>query len=177
MSTIKFSKHPHAWRHPNWNRLQLRYFEEVCKIRREKNIEDFILMNGIQRVHVIKDNSILDEFFVNNRIQLVEADDADLVVITDQRFSRLSVNNMLTQLRNILNRCPKIYFCLNKYYLNANEGNVYPNLPEEYDPAIVRWLTDNLVDTVVLNRSEIFEEDGSCFTWVVPSCELLICKK
>lgn len=62
MSTIKFSKHPHAWRHPNWNRLQLRYFEEVCKIRREKNIEDFILMNGIQRVHVIKDNSILDEF-------------------------------------------------------------------------------------------------------------------
>jgi len=177
MNNLTFARHPHAWRHPNWGRLQLRYFEEVCKIRREKNIEDYIVTNGIARVHVIKDNGILDQFFIDNHIELVEANQAELIVITDQRFSRLAVKNMLERLNTLLSDCPRIYFCLNKYYLNANEAVVDTELTEEYDAAIVEWFTKNLNDTIVLNRTERFVEDGSCFTWVVPSSELLLCKR
>jgi hypothetical protein len=177
MNNLTFSRHPHAWRHPNWGRLQLRYFEEVCKIRREKNIEDYIVTNGIKRVHVIKDNGILDQFFTDNQIELVEPVHAELIVITDQRFSRLVVKNMLERLNTLLNDCPRIYFCLNKYYLNANEAIADTELTEEYDAAIVEWFTKNLNDTIVLNRTEQFVEDGSCFTWVVPSSELLLCKR
>jgi hypothetical protein len=177
MHNLTFARHPHVWRHPNWGRLQLRYFEEVCKIRREKNIEDFIVTNGISRVHVIKDNAILDQFFIDNSIELVEPEQAELVVITDQRFSRLSTKNMLAKLNKLLAVCPKIYFCLNKYYLNSNESSVDTDLTENYDAAIVEWFTKNLNNTIVLNRTELFVEDGSCFTWVVPSSELLLCKK
>jgi hypothetical protein len=177
MNNVSFATHPHQWRHPNWGRLQLRYFEEVCKIRREKNIEDFIITNGITRVHAIKDNTVLDQFFQENQIDMVDPDLAELVVITDQRFSRLSTSNMLMQLNKLLNSCDKIYFCLNKYYLNANESIVDSTLPENYDVAIVEWLKKNLSDTVVLNLTEQFVEDGSCFTWVIPSSEILLCKK
>jgi hypothetical protein len=176
-SNLTFARHPHAWRHPNWGRLQLRYFEEVCKIRREKNIEDYIITNGVERAHVIKDNNILDQFFIDNSIELVEPEQADLVIITDQRFSKLSVKNMLEKLNTLLSQCPRIYFCLNKYYLNANESIADAELTENYDAAIVEWFTKNLNDTIVLNRTELFVEDGSCFTWVVPSSELLLCKR
>jgi hypothetical protein len=168
---------PTAWRHGNWKRLQLRYFQEDTKIRREKNIEDYIINNGVKKIHLIRDNTVLDNFLSSQRVELVTADQADLIVITDQRFSRLSVKNMIKQLNVLLEFCPRIYFCLNRYYLNANESFVDVSLPEEFDSAIVQWLTNNLNDTIVLNRSEIFVEDGSCFTWVIPSCELLLCKR
>ena len=168
---------PSAWRHNNWKKIQLRYFQEDTKIRREKNIEDYIINNGVQKIHLIRDNTVLDVFLSNHAVELVDADCADLIVITDQRFSRLSVNNMISSLNLLLKSCPRIYFCLNRYYLNANESFVDADLPDEYDSAIVKWLTDTLDDTIVLNRSEIFVEDGSCFTWVVPSCELLLCKR
>lgn len=174
---ITFEQHPKVWRHPNWGRLQLRLFAEECKIRREKNIEDYIINNGINKVHVLKDNKILDKFFNEHNIQLVTPDNAELVIITDQRFSRFTVKNMITELNLLLDSCPRIYFCLNRYYLNAAETFVDPGLPEHFDTAIVKWLENNLRDTVVLNRSEIFVEDGSCFTWVVPSCEVLLCRK
>jgi hypothetical protein len=176
-SNVTFDKHPHQWRHPNWGRLQLRYFEDVCKIRREKNIEDFIITNGIKKVHVIKDNTILDQFFIDNKIEIVDPSLAELIIITDQRFSRLSATNMIQQLNNLIDSCSTIYFCLNKYYLNANESIIDNTLPENYDVAIVKWFEKNLNNTIILNRTEQFIEDGSCFTWVVPSSEILICKK
>jgi hypothetical protein len=174
---LSFSKHPHHWRHPNWGRLQLRYFEEVCKIRREKNIEDYIITNGISRVHVIKDNAILDQFFIENNIEIVDPVSAELVVITDQRFSRLSVTNIIIQLTELLKSCSRIYLCLNKYYLNANESLIDNTLPENYDAAIIKWLEKNLPNTIAINCTEQFVEDGSCFTWVVPSSEILLCKR
>lgn len=174
---IEFKSHPHAWRHPRWNKIQLRYFKEDCKIRREKNLEDFIVTNGIKRVHLIKDNSILDDFLLANQIETVDADSAELVIITSQQFSRLDVSVMIEKLRSLLDSCPRIYFCLNKYYLNANESVCLTDLTENYDSAIVEWLLKNIPGSIIINLTETFVEDGSCFTWVVPSSEILICKK
>ena len=174
---ITYKSHPHAWRHPRWGKIQLRYFKEDCKIRREKNLEDYILTNGIKKIHLIKDNNILDEFLVANRIELVDPEFADLVIITSQQFSRLDVTVMIEKLNQLLAKCPTIYFCLNKYYLNANESVCDKELTENYDPAIVEWLLKNIPGSIIINLTETFVEDGSCFTWVVPSSEILICKK
>lgn len=174
---IDYNPYPHAWRHPKWDKMQLRYFADDCKIRREKNIEDFILTNGFSKIHVIKDNSILDNFIQQNQIQLVSATEAECVIITHQQFSRLDVEQMLEKLNDLFNACPIIYFCLNKYYLNANEHARYPDLVDNYDVAIIQWLTTSIPGSIVVNLTETFVEDGSCFTWVVPSSEILICRK
>jgi len=174
---IDYRPHPHAWRHSKWNKIQLWYFNEQCKIRREKNIEDLILTNGFTKIHLIKDNSILEEFLDENQIQLTSPDQADCVIITHQQFSRQDPENLLQMLNALFDQCPIIYFCINKYYLNSNEGIVCPDLVDNYDAAIVQWLTRNIYDSRVINLTEIFVEDGSCFTWVVPSSEILICKK
>jgi len=177
MTKVIFQLHPHAWRHPKWNRIQLRYFGEDCKIRREKNLEDFIITNGIKKIHLIKDNSILDTFLQSNKIEQVDSVHADAVIITDQQFSRLDVSVMLKKLNQLLDDCGLIYFCLNKYYLNANESEIDTSLPEEYDVAIPKWLSKHISNACVINLTKTFPEDGSWFTWVIPSCEILICRK
>lgn len=174
---ISYQPHPHAWRHPKWNRIQLRYFGALCKTRREKNLEDFIITNGINRVHVIKDNSILDSFLVDYQIEQTDPGSADAVIITNQQFSRLDVSVMLSKLVALLDQCPLIYLCLNKYYLNANESIRDHDLADNYDVAIVQWLSKHITNANIINISSTFAEDGSWFTWVVPSTELLLCQK
>jgi len=177
MTKVIFQLHPHAWRHPKWNRIQLRYFGGDCKIRREKNLEDFIITNGIKKIHLIKDNSILDQFLYTHGIERVEPAQADAVIITNQQFSRLDVSVMLEKLNRLLSQCDLIYFCLNKYYLNANESELDSMLPEQYDAAIPRWLSKHIPNARIINLTNTFSEDGSWFTWVVPSSEILICRK
>ena len=177
MKPIAYGRHPHPWNHSNWNRLQLRYFSEKCKIRREKNIEDYIINNGHERVHIIKDNDILTDFLTEKNIQVVPPEQADLIIITDQRFSRYDVQVMIEKLHNMLAVCPRIYFALNWYYFNANESHTDPDLPENYHTAITAWFNKQLPYAITLNRSEIFHDDGSYFSWVISQCELLICRK
>lgn len=165
------------WKHTSWGTKQLDYFADECKIRREKNIEDYIINNNINNVHLIKDNNVLDDFVNANGINKVSVDKADMTVITDQRFSRLTPDNIILHLDNILLQCPVIYFALNRYYLNASETYKDTSLSNNFDAAIVQWLQKKLTNAIVINRSEIFPEDGSWFTWVIPSCEIIICRK
>jgi len=176
MKHILFDSHRMPWRHGTWDKIQLQYFGPNRKIRREKNLEDYIINNGVSRLHLIKENLILDKFIEQQQIKLVEPELADLVVIIDQRFSRLDHQVLIDKLNSLLAVCPRIYFALNRYYLNANETFQDASLPDNFDHAIVQWLEHKL-NAIVLNRSENFIEDGSWFTWVIPSCELLICRK
>jgi hypothetical protein len=177
MTDVIFKSWPHTWRHPKWNRIQLRYFGSDYKIRREKTLEDFLITNGIKKIHLIKDNSILDTFLQENKIEQVEPAEADVVIITNQQFSRLDVSVMLQKLNRLLSECDLIYFCLNKYYLNANESEIDSMLPEEYDAAIPQWLSKHIPNARIINLTSTFIEDGSWFTWVIPSSEILICRK
>lgn len=174
---IEFHPHPYPWRHPKWNQIQLRWFGKGCISRREKNLQDFITTNGFRRVNIIKDNFILDDFLRQHNISEVPADQADAVIITSQQFSRFDVQVMLDKLRELIEQCPLIYFCMNKYYLNGNESVMDTELPDDYDAAIVHWLRKHLPNANITNLTSTFPEDGSWFTWVVPSSEILICKK
>ena len=174
---VVFRPHPHHWQHPNWNRIQLRWFGEPCISRREKNLQDFVITNGITHLHLIKDNHILDDFLQEQNIELVPPEAAEAVIITSQQFSRLDTSVMLDKLQRLLDQCPLIYFCMNKYYLNANESTKDESVPENYDAALVYWLRTHISGATIVNITSTFVEDGSWFTWVVPSSEILICRK
>ena len=177
MKPVEYSNHPPVWRQKRWGKIQLKWLKEDCIIRREKNLEDYILCNGIKKVYLLTDTVILDKFLVEHNIQLVEPSEAELIIITDQRICRLTPKVMVQKVRELLEQCPHMYFCLQQYYLNGNEEFVRPDLPEFYQHAILVWMKEQFPDYVILNRSNLIPDDGSYYTWVIPDCELLICKK
>ena len=164
--------------HAKWFRAQFRYFKEDCKLRREKKIEDFILNNNISKIHLISDNPILESFLENSQtVQRTSIELADMLVITDQRFSRLTTNNIINSLKQYLDKVPMVYLCLNKHYINYNDAGLFDqSLPDNYDTAITVWLKNSLSPYTVHNISSNFDETGAKFTWVLPPCEYLICK-
>jgi hypothetical protein len=164
--------------HDKWFKAQFRYFKEDCKLRREKKIEDFILNNNFKQIHHIRDNPVLVNFFQSTPlIKQVPINQAELLIITDQKFSRLTTKNIILNLKQYLKLVPKIYLCLNKHYLNYNDaGEFDSSLPDDYDTAITVWLRKKLPNYSIHNISLNFKESGSDFTWVLPPCEYLICR-
>lgn len=167
-----------VYNHKDWFRKQFKYFVEDCKLLREKKLEDFILNNGYTKLHVIRDNTVLEDFLdANSQITQVPIEQAELLVITDQRFSRITAKNIINGLNNYLTQVPAIYLCLNKLYLNYNdEFAVDYVLPEDEDAAVTQWLRTELSDARVFNLSTKFQETGANFTFVLPPCEHLICR-
>ena len=186
MKKVTFVQYPLATRtscglsipHNKWFRAQFRYFAENCKLRREKKLEDFILNNGYAKIHHFRDNPLLEYFFsITPTIKEVPIEHSELLVITDQRFSRLTTKNIILNLKQYLKIVPEIYLCLNKHYLNYNDaGDFDQTLPDDYDQAITEWLRKNLSGCRVHNISTNFKETGADFTWVMPPCEYLICR-
>lgn len=164
--------------HEQWFRAQFRYFAEDCKLGREKNIEDFIL-NNARCVHFFKDNPVFESFLTSHpEIKVVPIEQAELLVITHQGFSRLDTKVIISNLTELLKQVPKIYLCLNKHYLNYNDATVLDDtLPDDYNYAITHWLQKELPEATVNNVSINFDETGSDFTWVVPPCEIVICRR
>lgn len=164
--------------HDKWFRTQFRYFAENCKLRREKKLEDFILNNGYIKVHHLRDNPLLEHFFSNSIIHKeVPLNQAELLIITDQRFSRLTTKNIIISLKQYLKVVPTIYLCLNKHYLNYNDaGEFDQELPDDYDQAVTMWLRKKMPDVHIHNISTNFKETGADFTWVMPPCEYIICR-
>jgi len=186
MKPVTFSQYPLQEKsscglhipHKRWFRAQFRYFAEDCKLNREKNIEDFI-QNNARLVHFYKDNPVFEDFLDRHpEIQVVPLEQAELLVITHQGFSRLDTRIIIERLHELLTQVPKIYLCLNKHYINYNDDGTFDSdLPDDYDSAITVWLQKNLPEAIVNNVSINFHETGADFTWVIPPCEILICRK
>lgn len=143
-----------------FHHIQKNFFTEDIKLRREKQIEDFISLNEFKRVKVIKDTDIL------NNTDSVDSD-PDLIVITDQKFSRYPCPEIIKKLGQYLDQCP-IYLCLNRQYINIDNSYHDQTLSDNYCLAISQWLRKELSSVDVLDLSLDVEEDGMQFTWVVP---------
>lgn len=167
-----------VYNHKDWFRKQFKYFAEDCKLLREKKLEDFILNNGYTKLHVIRDNTVLEDFLQSNpQISQVPMDSAELLIITDQRLSRITAKNLINTINEYLEQVPNIYLCLNKLYLNYNDEfkTDYP-LADDEDLAVTQWLSAELPGARVVNLSTKFQETGANFTFVLPPCEHLICR-
>lgn len=150
-----------------FNRLQRNFFEEETKLRREKQIEDFILLNGFTRVKIIKDTDVFSD--IENSIQRVEhSKQADLVVITDQKFSRYPCPEIINRIRYYLENCSSMYVCLNRHYINIDNSYIDKDLDSNFCLAITQWLKKSLPEFTIVDLSLNYLDIGESFTWAIP---------
>ena len=146
-----------------FNRLQRNFFIEPTKLRREKQIEDFLYLNNFICPYIVKDTDIL-----NTYTEFRTINNADIVVITDQKFSRYPCPEIIKQISEIIKKCPNLYLCLNKHYINIDNSYHDANLDTNFNLAIGQWLRKSLLDVSIVDLSLDFIDYGQSFTWAVP---------
>jgi len=150
----------------NFKRIQDRFYLESVKLRRIKQIEDFIILNGYKKIFHI-DEVILDLNIPNDRF-VYELSTADLILVTDQKFSRYPLSGIIEKICDLTSTVPDAYICLNRHYLNIDNQRVEMDLPQDYQQAITAWLSSSLPDHVVVDMSRNYLDIGRSFTWVCP---------
>ena len=149
----------------SFNHLQRNFFvDRPTKLRREKKIEDFVILNGYSRVWISKDT---DVFQVLDHVVVDDIAQAEIVVITDQKFSRYPCPVLIQKLQDILDICPVIYVCLNRHYINIDNSFHDNTLSDNFNLAITQWLKKNLKCDVI-DLSLDYQDYGTAFTWAIP---------
>ena len=146
-----------------WGKIQKNYYPYPVVLRREKQIEDFVYLNEFQKVYIEKDTDVL-----KNIESVRSPEQADIVIITDQKFSRLPCPIIIQQIIQLLERCPRLFLCLNRHYINIDGNYVDTTLSDHYPLAITQWLRKNLPWCRVIDHSLDYLDHGDWFTWVVP---------
>lgn len=154
-----------------FNRLQRNFFTMPTKLRREKQIEDFIRLNEFKRVFVMTDTDILTDI---EQVPLMY--DADVAVVTDQKFSRLPCPEIIKAIDVIMTEVPVLYLCLNRHYINIDNSFHDATLDDNFNLAITQWLKKNLQHRV-LDVSLDYLDIGHSFTWAVPDRHYVIERK
>ncbi len=155
--------------HKTYGSIQKKYFKQEYKIRREKQIEDFVFLNDFKKIKVIKDNFIL------HKLQNLETNkNPELTIITDQKFSRYPCKELIKQIKKILNNDSKIYLCLNRYYINIDNSFHDNTLDDNPNLAITQWLKKSLPNNNIIDLSLDYDDNGSWFTWVIPDRHFFI---
>jgi len=158
-----------------FNRLQRNFFvDSPTKLRREKQIEDFITLNGFEKVKFKIDTDLFGEF---TGTKVDSSSEADIVVITDQKFSRYPCIAIIEKIKEQLDKCPNLYLCLNRHYINIDNSYHDATLDPKFTIAIAQWLKKNLPDADVLDLSLDFVDYGQSFTWAVPDRHFYIRKR
>lgn len=162
-----------------WNRhylkLQSNFFIEKFKFLREKQIQDFVYLNDFDRVYIIKDTDIFKDGF---KAQTVETmNQANLVIVTDQNFSRYPCPEILKQIQKIIKVCPNLYLCLNRHYINIDNSYHDNSLSDEWQLAITQWLKKGLPEMSVLDLSFTWDDRGDYLSWSIPDRHYYISKK
>lgn len=157
-----------------FNRLQRNFFVEPSKLRREKQIEDFIKLNGYTRVKFKTDTDIFIDII--DTVKCEHSDQAELVVITDQKFSRYPCPVLIEQIKNQLDRCSDLYLCLNKHYINIDNSYHDTTLDPDFNRAVCQWLKKQLHEYDVIDLSLDYLDHGKSFTWVIPDRHFFIRK-
>lgn len=155
-----------------FNRLQRNFFTEPVELRRERQIRDFITLNGYQRVRFKTDTDVFGDC-----ARVEHSSMADLVVITDQKFSRYPCPIIIEKIQWHLDQCPALYLCLNRHYINIDNSYHDATLDSKYTVAITQWLKKNLPSADVVDLSLDFEDYGRSFTWAVPDRHYFIRKR
>ena len=145
-----------------WGKIQKDYYKDPVYLRREKQIEDFILLNEFKNIYVKKDTDIL-----KNLVSVESPAVAELVIITDQKFSRMPCVGIIDKIQQLLNECPRLFICLNRHYINIDNTYWDTSLSEHFPLAITQWLKKNLKDVRIIDMSLDYLDCGDYFTWVV----------
>lgn len=143
-----------------FNRLQRNFFEGELELRRERQIRDFLKLNGYVNIHYISDTDVF-----KNEVN-VEIDNAEIIVITDQKFSRYPCPVIIEKIQDLVNRLP-LYVCLNRHYINIDNSYHDSTLDTNFTAAITQWLKKSL-DADIVDLSLDYVDYGNAFTWAIP---------
>lgn len=146
-----------------WGKVQKGYYRDKVILRREKQILDFVKLNEFNNVYIEKDTDILSTL-----VSVSSPESADLVIVTDQKMSRLPCNGMVERIQQLLGQCPKLLLCVNRHYINIDNSFKDDSLDDSYTLAITQWLKKSLPGAKVLDLSLDYLDRGDWFTWVVP---------
>lgn len=157
----------------NFKRVQDRFYEGDYKLRRIQEIEDFIRLNGYQRVlHV-------EETWLDLRCPGVtwveKSESADLILVTHQGYSRLPCSAIIDQIEDWTSTSD-LYLCLNRHYLNIDNQPIDLDLDDDFQVAIGQWLRKSLSRTVI-DLSRYYTDRGKHFTWSVPDRHFFISRR
>lgn len=172
---INKSKNLYKWA-KIFNRLQMNFFVGQTKLRREKQIEDFVFLNRYTNVKLITDTDVFDK--IKNTNTIVETmSAAGIVIITDQKFSRYPCLEIIKKINNILEETKSLYLCLNKHYINIDNSYHDLSLDDNFNLAITQWLMKSLPHLNIVDLSLDLVDYGNYFTWAIPDRHYLITKK
>jgi hypothetical protein len=146
-----------------WGKVQKRYYTTDVYLRREKQIEDFVFLNEFNNLYVEKDTDIL-----KNINSVNDPKNADLVIIADQKFSRLQCIGLVDRISYLLDQCPHLLICINRHYINIDSAYIDQSLSDHYPLAITQWLKKSLPTTSIIDMSLDYLDSGDWFTWVIP---------
>jgi hypothetical protein len=158
-----------------FNRLQRNFFDEPVQLRREKQIEDFIVLNGFKKVRFKTDTDLFLDFTQAERCK--HSRDADITVITDQKFSRYPCPVIIKKILEQLDKCPNLYLCLNRHYINLDNSYHDTELDNNFCIAITQWLKKAMPDIEIVDLSLNYVDYGHSFTWAVPDRHYFIRKR
>ena len=146
-----------------WGKVQKNYYRDQVYLRREKQIEDFVKLNEFTDLYIEKDTDILKNFE-----SVPSPDQSDLIIITDQKFSRLPCPALIQKIDQLLEQCSSMILCLNRHYINIDNTYIDGSLSDHYTLAMTQWLKKQLPDKKILDMSLDYLDRGDWFTWVVP---------
>ena len=107
---------------------------------------------------------------------VIHSNQADITVITDQKFSRYPCQVIINKIQEQLDKCSNLYLCLNRHYINIDNSYHDSTLDENFNMAIVQWLKKNLPNAEVIDLSLNYVDYGQHFTWALPDRNFFIRK-
>jgi hypothetical protein len=146
-----------------WGSVQKKYYTEPVQFRREKQLLDFVYLNNFKKLYIEKDTDILESLHSE-----YTPDGCDLVIVTDQKFSRLPCCGIIDRINKLLAQCPKLLICLNRHYINIDNQYHDTTLDSNINLAITQWLKRSLPNQSIIDLSLDYVDRGDYFTWVVP---------
>jgi hypothetical protein len=146
-----------------WGSLQRNYYKFPVQLRREKQIKDFILLNEFKNIYLERDTDVLESI-----MGVPNPEEADLIVITDQKFSRRPCHGIVERINILMAQCPRMFICLNRHYINIDNTYHDNTLSEHYTLAVTQWLKKSLPNCTVIDMSLDYADTGDHFTWVIP---------
>ena len=148
-----------------FNRLQRNFFIDEIELRREKQIHDFIVLNNYEKIKFKIDTDVFQNL---KHLEVDRSVDADLTVITDQKFSRYPCPALIQKIQEQMLKCPRLYLCLNRHYINIDNSYHDTTLNSNFNLAITEWLKKNLNGLQVIDLSLDYIDYGHAFTWALP---------
>jgi len=150
----------------NFKRIQDRFYNNQYKLRRIQQIEDFITLNNFNKIYHIEETWL--DLELPATMFTDSANDADLILVTHQGYSRYPCEGIIEQIKKWTDQCPKLYLCLNRHYININNRKIDLTLPSDFQKAITSWLQQSLSNHHIVDLSRNYIDYGQNFTWSLP---------